>query len=93
MTKITCKRYTYFIDFVMCGEQNPEKRAEGFDKMVLRSMHEWMHAARFCSAFFFIRQLKLLPGLLCYEDDSFTILLRFNRGSAVYCQICHVEIQ
>ena len=60
--------------------------------MVLRSMHECMHAARFCSAFFFFCQPKLLLGLLCYEDDSFTILLCFNRGSAVSRQICQVEI-
>ena len=62
--------------------------------MVLRCMHECMHAARFCSGFFFFFfcQGKLLLGLLCYEDDSFTILLRFNRGSAVSRQICQVEI-
>ena len=61
--------------------------------MVLRSMH----AARFCSAFFFFFfffcQGKLLLGILCYEDDSFTILLRLNRGSAVSRQICQVEIR
>ena len=61
--------------------------------MVLRSMHECMHATRFCSAFFFFCQPKLLLGLLSYEDDSFTILLHFNRGSAVSRQICQVEIR
>ena len=38
-------------------------------------------------------QPKLLLGLLSYEDDSFTILLRFNRGSAVSRRICQVEIR
>ena len=61
--------------------------------MVLRSMHEFMHAAQFCSGFFFFCQPKLLLGLLCYEDDSFTILLHYNQGSAVYRWICQVEIQ
>ena len=56
--------------------------------MVLRSLHECMHAARFCSGFFFFCQPKLLLGLLCYEDDSFTIQLRFNQGSAVSRRIC-----
>ena len=36
----------------------------------------------------FFSQPKLLLGLLCYEDDSFTILLRFNQDSAVSRQIC-----
>ena len=51
--------------------------------MVLRSMHECMHAAQFCSGFFFY-QGKLLLGLLCYEDDSFTILFRFKVLSAKF---------
>ena len=33
---------------------------------------------------------KLLLGLLCYEDDSFTFLLHFNQGSAVSRQICQI---
>ena len=62
--------------------------------MVLWSMHECMHAAQFCSAFFFFFcQPKLLLGILSYKDDSFTILLRFNQGSAVSRQICQVEIR
>ena len=47
----------------------------------------------FVQVSFFFCQPKLLLGLLCSEDDSFTILLRFNRGSAVSRQICQVEIQ
>ena len=58
--------------------------------MVLQSMHECMHATQFCSAFFFC-QSKLLLGFLCYEDDSFTILLYFDQGSAVSCQICQKQ--
>ena len=42
--------------------------------MVLRSMHECMHAARFCSGFFFFCQGKLLLSLLCYEDDFYCAL-------------------
>ena len=60
--------------------------------MVLWSMHECMHAARFCSGFFFFYQGKLLIGLLCYEDDSFAILFRFNRGGAVSRQILKQKI-
>ena len=33
------------------------------------TMHECLHATRFCSGLFFC-QSKLLLGLLCYEDDS-----------------------
>ena len=53
----------------------------GLNKMALRSIDQCMHAAQFCSGFFFF-QPKLLC-LLCYEDDSFTILLPFHQGSAV----------
>ena len=62
--------------------------------MVLQSMHECMHAVRFCSGFlFFFCQPKFLLVLLKYEDDFFTILLRFNQGSAVSRWICQVEIR